>query len=194
MVIRVGPCCRESAGALPCGYMICSVSVKVSPPKVGISGPGNRHFSRPAGAGLALGIALDFWYIPDTEHLLELIRKLQAPGVLILDARDRPCYVNPGAVAMLPGLMEQDSEGKTAHRVPEEILRLSTLTRGAAKANGAAKPEQLESEGSILMEKAGQVLSVRAFAVGGLGRATQGGYVLVLVNAWWKSTPMTSRE
>jgi len=129
---------------------------------------------------MMMGIAFDFWYIPNMKHLLELIRKRHAPGILILDARGRPCYVNPGAMAMLPGLMEWNSEGNAIYRVPEEIGRISTLARRAAKANGSKGPEPMEPDCSILMEGAGQALSVRAFAVGGLGRTMQADYVLVL--------------
>ena len=79
-----------------------------------------------------------FCYIHSMEHLLDLIRKRQSPGILIIDRNGQLRYSNQEVLVLLPNLLETDREGNPQANIPAEILRICTVANGttAADENG----------------------------------------------------------
>jgi DNA-binding CsgD family transcriptional regulator len=115
------------------------------------------------------------------EHLLELIRKRQSPGILILDREGQLRYSNQEVLALLPNILETGSEGKPQTHIPAEIVRICTLVQGEPVAEESELPRNVETDCSLMVGGKEQIFSLRAFVVGGLGSKREEGYVMVLI-------------
>jgi len=116
------------------------------------------------------------------EHLLELIRKREAPGILVLDHKGRLLYCNGKALEMIPGLMETDGKGKARGSVPAEIVHLCAEAEPLPAGEKAVLTQGEKSRCLLMLGQAARLFAVRAFAAGGVaGRKKETGCVMVLL-------------
>jgi DNA-binding CsgD family transcriptional regulator len=115
------------------------------------------------------------------EYLLELIKKRKQPGILIIDRKGRLRYSNQEVLALLPHLLETDSEGRTKTNIPAEIKRICKLVHTLPAPESSAQPINIESECSIIVEGGEHSFSIRAFEIKGFERKKDDGYTMVLV-------------
>jgi len=116
------------------------------------------------------------------EHLLELIRKREAPGILVLDHKGRLLYCNGKALEMIPGLMETDGKGKARGSVPAEIVHLCAEAELLPAGEKAVLTQGEKSRCLLMLGQAARLFAVRAFAAGGVaGRKKETGCVMVLL-------------
>ena len=115
------------------------------------------------------------------EDLLEIIKKRQPPGILILDADNQLLYSNKEALALLPDLLATDSRGKVRTNIPAEILKLCSQIHGVPSDDSSIPPRNVEFDCSIMVDGTAQFFSVRAFSISGYGRNKDAGYLMVLL-------------
>jgi DNA-binding CsgD family transcriptional regulator len=122
-----------------------------------------------------------FCYIHSMEHLLDLIRKRQSPGILIIDRNGQLRYSNQEVLVLLPNLLETDREGNPQANIPAEILRICTVAKGTTAADENDLPQDITTDCSLMVGGKEQVFSLRAFTVGGIGSNREDGYIMVLI-------------
>ena len=122
-----------------------------------------------------------FCYIHSMEHLLDLIRKRQSPGILIIDRKGQLRYSNQEVLVLLPNLLETDREGNPHANIPAEILRICTVAKGTTAADENDLPQDITTDCSLMVGGKEQVFSLRAFTVGGIGSNREDGYIMVLI-------------
>lgn len=122
-----------------------------------------------------------FGYINSMEHLLDLIRKRQSPGILIIDRNGQLRYSNQEVLVLLPNLLETDREGNPQANIPAEILRICTVAKGTTAADENDLPQDITTDCSLMVGGKEQVFSLRAFTVGGIGSNREDGYIMVLI-------------
>jgi DNA-binding CsgD family transcriptional regulator len=122
-----------------------------------------------------------FCYIHSMEHLLDLIRKRQSPGILIIDLNGQLRYSNQEVLVLLPNLLETDREGNPQANIPAEILRICTVAKGTTAADENDLPQDITTDCSLMVGGKEQVFSLRAFTVGGIGSNREDGYIMVLI-------------
>ena len=122
-----------------------------------------------------------FCYIHSMEHLLDLIRKRQSPGILIIDRNGQLRYSNQEVLVLLPNLLETDREGNPQANIPAEILRICTVAKGTTAADENDLPQDIMTDCSLMVGGKEQVFSLRAFTVGGIGSNREDGYIMVLI-------------
>lgn len=122
-----------------------------------------------------------FCYIHSMEHLLDLIRKRQSPGILIIDRNGQLRYSNQEVLVLLPNLLETDREGNPQANIPAEILRIFTVAKGTTAADENDLPQDITTDCSLMVGGKEQVFSLRAFTVGGIGSNREDGYIMVLI-------------
>ena len=122
-----------------------------------------------------------FCYIHSMEHLLDLIRKRQSPGILIIDRNGQLRYSNQEVLVLLPNLLETDREGNPQANIPAEILRICTVAKGTTAADENDLPQDITTDCSLMVGGKEQVFSLRAFTVGGIGPNREDGYIMVLI-------------
>lgn len=115
------------------------------------------------------------------EHLLDLIRKRQSPGILIIDRNGQLRYSNQEVLVLLPNLLETDCEGNPQANIPAEILRICTVAKGTTAADENDLPQDITTDCSLMVGGKEQVFSLRAFTVGGIGSNREDGYIMVLI-------------
>lgn len=115
------------------------------------------------------------------EHLLDLIRKRQSPGILIIDRNGQLRYSNQEVLVLLPNLLETDREGNPQANIPAEILRICTVAKGTTAADENDLPQDITTDCSLMVGGKEQVFSLRAFTVGGIGSNREDGYIMVLI-------------
>jgi len=115
------------------------------------------------------------------EHLLELIRKRQSPGILILDREGQLRYSNQEVLLLLPDLLKTDCDGNPQIHIPAEILRICTLAQGLPVLGEGEMSRNVETYCSLMVGGEEQVFSLRAFIVGGVGSKREEGFVMILV-------------
>ena len=115
------------------------------------------------------------------EHLLDLIRKRQSPGILIIDRNGQLRYSNQEVLVLLPNLLETDREGNPQANIPAEILRICTVAKGTKAADENDLPQDITTDCSLMVGGKEQVFSLRAFTVGGIGSNREDGYIMVLI-------------
>lgn len=122
-----------------------------------------------------------FCYIHSMEHLLDLIRKRQSPGILIIDRNGQLRYSNQEVLVLLPNLLETDREGNPQANIPAEIFRICTVAKGTTAADENDLPQDITTDCSLMVGGKEQVFSLRAFTVGGIGSNREDGYIMVLI-------------
>jgi DNA-binding CsgD family transcriptional regulator len=122
-----------------------------------------------------------FCYIHSMEHLLDLIRKRQSPGILIIDRNGQLRYSNQEVLVLLPNLLETDREGNPQANIPAEILRICTVAKGTTAADENDLPQDITTDCSLMVGGKEQVFSLRAFTVGGIGSNREDEYIMVLI-------------
>ena len=115
------------------------------------------------------------------EHLLDLIRKRQSPGILIIDRNGQLRYSNQEILVLLPNLLETDREGNPQANIPAEIFRICTVAKGTTAADENDLPQDITTDCSLMVGGKEQVFSLRAFTVGGIGSNREDGYIMVLI-------------
>ena len=122
-----------------------------------------------------------FCYIHSMEHLLDLIRKRQSPGILIIDRNGQLRYSNQEVLVLLPNLLETDREGNPQANIPAEILRICTVAKGTTAADENDLPQDITTDCSLMVGGKEQVFSLRVFTVGGIGSNREDEYIMVLI-------------